>query len=155
MSRKNIKNQKLIMDRIIIRPKTRCWIWTENIENVGYGIIKINSKNYKAHRVSYEVFNGPIPDGLFCLHRCDVRSCCNPEHLFLGTDQDNSDDKVNKNRHLKGEEMSLSKLKNYQILEIRQKYATGNYTQQELGDQYLVGNDLISRIVNYKRWRHI
>lgn len=68
-----------------------CWLWPVKS---GYGVFK----GKRAHRLSYEAFVGPIPDGLFVCHKCDVPACCNPDHLFVGTALDNSRDMVAKGR---------------------------------------------------------
>ena len=75
-----------------------CWEWIAFKNKDGYGLFGYNGKNQKAHRVSWQLHNGPIPDGLCVLHKCDNPSCVNPNHLFLGTNADNIKDRVNKNR---------------------------------------------------------
>lgn len=87
----------------IPEPNTGCWLWIGAIEKWGYGKITIheNGKRFqeKVHRTSYRIFKGTIPHGLFVLHKCDVRCCVNPDHLFLGTLRDNSQDMIRKGRH--------------------------------------------------------
>jgi hypothetical protein len=94
-----------------------------------YGRIKINGKNLLAHRVAWTIKNGPIPDGLFVLHKCDVRRCINTEHLFLGTQKDNMQDCSRKGRArrnpVRGEDVPTAKLKSEQVFDIRKKYAEG------------------------------
>jgi hypothetical protein len=76
-----------------------CWEWDAMRDRKGYGILMSGPKRLRAHRISYEIHFGPIPDGLFILHRCDNPPCVNPAHLFLGTLADNNRDKTAKGRH--------------------------------------------------------
>jgi len=94
--------------KVRILTPDECWPWLAGT-NQGYGWFKTEQGPDRAHRVAWVLCNGPIPDGLFVLHGCDNRPCCNPHpgHLFLGTHQDNMEDKVNKGRHAKGPPHSL------------------------------------------------
>jgi len=79
--------------------KDGCWIWQAFKEpKFGYGRFKLNGKNEAAHRASWVIHNGPIPSGLLVCHKCDIPSCVNPDHLFLGTHKDNSRDRDIKGR---------------------------------------------------------
>lgn len=75
-----------------------CWEWTHRAKLKGYGQISIGGKHFMAHRLSYLLFVGPIPDGLFVCHRCDNPLCCNPSHLWVGSVRDNHRDMIAKNR---------------------------------------------------------
>lgn len=93
---------------------TECWSWPGTIQKSGYGAMtwatvpKVVVKT--AHRISYSLFVGPIPSGLFVLHSCDNRGCFNPAHLRIGTPQDNSTDMVKRNRHASADKQKLDKL---------------------------------------------
>lgn len=89
------ENGSLILD-------TPCWEWIGNKSQNGYGQFSSRYFSTLAHRASWEIFVGPIPDGLYICHRCDNKSCVNPEHLFLGTQHDNMLDMVQKGRSVKG-----------------------------------------------------
>lgn len=87
-----------IAAKITIEPNTGCWLWTGYVAPTGYGRIKVRGKMRQAHRASWEAHFGPIPPEFDVCHRCDVRSCVNPAHLFVGTRGDNMDDCRSKSR---------------------------------------------------------
>jgi hypothetical protein len=86
------------LNRSIITPSSGCWLWKGCKGKNIYGSAYKERRNIQAHRLSWELYRGPIPDGLQVLHRCDVRSCVNPEHLFIGTQSDNMADMYRKQR---------------------------------------------------------
>jgi len=87
-----------IEQRIVRVPLSGCWLWTGALSDTGYGSLRTSEGLFNAHRASYLAHVGPIPDGLWVLHSCDIRSCCNPYHLFLGTRRDNIADASAKGR---------------------------------------------------------
>lgn len=112
-----------------------CWLWVAWVNNHGYGQFFKDNRNQYAHRVSFELSNGPIPDGLLVLHKCDIPACVRPDHLFLGTHKENSRDMVKKGRHNKlgnpGTQWKCDelhpnrKLSDQDVSEIRQRRANG------------------------------
>lgn len=132
-----------------------CIIWIAGRNTNGYGILNVregsNAKQYKAHRLAWEVVNGPIPDGLFVCHKCDVRACVNTEHLFLGTQADNLADMAAKGRSTFGSRNARSKLTDAQIVEIRGTLAS----QREMGRRFGVTQTTVGRIRNQKGWTHV
>ena len=82
--------------------RTGCWNWTASVRDNGYGQMQTHKKVERAHRVSWEIHRGEIPDGMFVLHRCDNRLCVNPDHLYLGTHADNMRDITERGRSSKG-----------------------------------------------------
>ena len=139
-----------------VKKTENCWIWLGAKLKPGYGKIQINKRPILAHRFSYELANGPIPPGLFVLHHCDNPPCIRASHLFLGTQKDNQQDSKRKGRRVDrgGEANTQAELEEREIIEIREKYSMGRITQKDLGSEYGVGQDHISRIINKKRWAH-
>ena len=86
-----------------VSKSSTCWVWTGSRSWKQYGRVRMGSHSYQAHRVSWEMVNGPIEKDLWVLHRCDNPPCVNPAHLFLGTNEDNIKDKLNKKRHTFGD----------------------------------------------------
>jgi len=118
-----------------------CQEWTGGKFTAGYGSVRINGKAKKAHRVSWEDHVGPIPEGMCVCHTCDNPSCINPNHLFLGTHQDNMRDKVNKGRQWKGGHGL--KLTNDQIEQMVSEY-TGAYGElSALGIKYGINRNTV------------
>lgn len=144
---------------------SKCWEWQRAKNADGYGKFGTGGRKHKkqhlAHRFSWELSNGEIPNELHVLHNCDNPACVNPKHLFLGTNLDNIADKLMKNRQSKGEMVSLmtrgennpnSKLTNKEIEYIRRRYAQGGILQRELGVQFGISQANVSAIVLRKAW---
>lgn len=157
-----MKNRKqYIVDRVF-ETTTKCWVWKLYCTPFGYGTLSYDGKKVLAHRHSYEVFNGEIPDGIKVLHKCDNPSCVNPEHLFLGTQKDNIDDMVSKSRNvpqteqpkMRGEDHPHSKLTKKEVKEIRNKYMPYKYSYAKLGIEYNVSESTIREIVYGNNWSY-
>jgi len=166
--------------------KERCWVWTACKDIDGYGNFGINGSAFRAHRVAF-VLSGGILSGErnLALHRCDNPSCCNPAHIFAGSDADNMLDKKTKGRTArgdrhgskthperirrgkthpsflhpenvrKGEAHAMAKLNESQVACIRSQYRAGGITQKEIARDYNVSRHLISAIVCRRLWRHV
>lgn len=134
-----------------------CWNWNASLRNEsGYGQINFMGKMQGAHRVSYMLFKGEIPNGLCVLHKCDNPLCVNPYHLFLGTNKDNVADRERKGRGNQphGSMSGNAKLKESDIPEIFALRLSG-LTQQEIADNYGVAQCTISDVLHGKRWSRI
>lgn len=129
-----------------------CWLWTGGTFAGGYGAFHIGKPVYRAHRVSWELTHGPIPEGMFICHHCDTPACVRPDHLFLGTNADNVGDMTRKRRVAHGERHGSAKLSAEQVQQIRRAYSSKRVLQRELAQQYGVDASLISMIVTRKLW---
>jgi len=135
-----------------------CWIWTGAKRN-GYGRLIVGSRSdgsrhsETAHRYSWLVFKGEIPAGYFVCHHCDNPACVNPEHLFLGTRQDNVDDRERKDRnnHFLGEKSPTSKFTEKDVTYIR----GSDKSSRELARFYGVNKSSVQAIRNGKTWKHL
>lgn len=134
-----------------------CWEWIGSTNSLGYGQTWANGKSVPAHRYSYELAFGSIPDGLCVCHRCDNRKCVNPDHLFLGTYQDNVSDMIAKGRHRpnRGTNNGRAKLTDDQVVAIRERYNVGDVGVDDLAREYKVGSTTIGQVVRGEKWRHI
>lgn len=155
-----------------------CWEWQAGMTSHGYGQFNPGNKQnpMNAHRACWLIVNGPIPKGIVVCHRCDNRTCVNPEHLFLGTPGDNVRDMYAKGRGLvgernpaygsgplrqpttgeraRGEDHGVAKLTEDQVMEIRARYA-GGMTQVELAEEFEISQPTISQVVRRLTWAHV
>jgi hypothetical protein len=131
-----------------------CWIYCGHIRPNGYGQFYIGKVAYSAHRIQWERYFGSIPVSYCVCHKCDVRSCVNPEHLFLGTQQENVNDRERKGRGISGKRCHTAKLTEVQVREIRTLRAAGK-TLKSLARQYNVCLSTIARAGNLKSWRSL
>jgi hypothetical protein len=134
-----------------------CWEWQAATERSGYGRLsggRRGEKQILAHRFSYQLHNGPIPDGLLVCHSCDNRKCCNPAHLWLGTCAENHADRNRKDRQAKGETQGSAKLVASDVVAIRQMKAMG-LTLGEIAAMFSLSKNHVSRLVQKQNWRHV
>lgn len=150
MNRKSIPVIDRVMHSVIKTPEG-CWIYNGYVGKDGYCKIHVGrrgSKKARVHRVVYEHYFGPIPEGLLVCHTCDNTRCCNPSHLFLGTDKDNMVDKQMKGRQAftRGESSGLCKITSQQVLAIRKD----GRPIKEIAHDYHCSKSTVSMIRNLK-----
>lgn len=128
-----------------------CWEWTGSRMRKGYGNFGVDYRHEGAHRFSWRLHFGEIPEGMWVLHRCDNPPCVRPDHLFLGTAQANSDDMVAKGR----QKRPRAVVSTGDVAEIRRLYATGEFSQSQLGNRFGISQTQVGRIVRRVRWRSV
>lgn len=137
-------------------PDGGCWDWQGTTDRKGYGRISINGKRLAAHRYSYEMHHGSIPNDMYVLHRCDRPICVAPHHLFLGDQFDNMQDCNRKGRGNQafGERSGASKLKEAQVREIRSLRKNG-LSHRKIAKRFNVSANTIQAILHYETWKHV
>lgn len=132
-------------------PEAGCWFWLGWTQSGGYGVLRVDEKQVMAHRASWEIHRGPIPEGIKVLHRCDTPCCINPDHLFLGTQADNVKDMIQKRRNVPspGERNGNAKLTADEVRKIRASEETLNILSGRFG----VSMSMISCIKRGENWR--
>lgn len=128
-----------------------CWVWTGALLKTGYGSIRVNHKSERAHRISYVLTHGSIPEGAILRHSCDNPRCVNPDHLISGTKRENTLDAIERGQHVTGERHKNAKLTAADVVTIRYALATGT-TGRELAAKYKVDAKTISNIKLNKKW---
>lgn len=156
-----------------------CWRWLGAKSGKGYGKVRVGRGRVDVHRLVYALVNGPIPDGLQVLHRCDNPICCRPDHLFLGTQSDNMQDMLAKGRNFhqtrperlargarngaytqpecrrRGERNGRAILAEADVVAVRRLHATGDYLLRDLAARYGVSVATIHRAVRGKAWSYL
>ena len=156
--------EKRFWGKVSKKGDDECWPWTGKRDIFGYGIIRpVRQSDIRAHRLSYELHYGPIPEGLSVCHRCDNPCCVNPAHLFVGTHQENMADMAAKGRQVfqrrperatHGEQHYAAKLDSSSIVAIRQRRENGEQLDQ-IARSYGVSKQTIWRAVHRKTWKHV
>lgn len=147
--------------RVAVKKPSDCWEWQRSRNSKGYGQVYVMGKNRLAHRVAWMLTYGEIGAGLCVCHKCDNPACCNPSHFFLGTQQQNTFDKVQKGRcshqpgynHPEGEMHPQHKLTAVQVREIRQRTQAGE-SNRSLAREYGVYFTTIGKIARCERWKN-
>ena len=135
-----------------------CWNWTgAKFKGTGYGQIQVNGRPKRAHRVAWELSNGPVPAGVLVLHRCDNPSCVNPTHLFLGDHQANYDDMVSKGRRkvAAGERVGSSKMTAAEVVRARRLFETGSHTVTALARMFGITGVPMKALLERVTWKHV
>jgi len=146
-----------IVERLLSRIKVNaagCFEWQGARISNGYGNIRFDGKPRLTHRVSYQVFRGPIPEGICVCHHCDNRKCINPAHLFLGTVADNMADAASKFRMPHGRGHRHAKLNESAVVEIVNRYVAGE-DQSSIQDRFGISNHTLQMIVKKESWKHV
>ena len=145
-----------------------CWEWTGTKFSVGYGDFRLQGKRWATHRLAWTLANGEIPAGLMVCHHCDNRACVRPDHLFLGTAQDNVSDCVRKGRNWpgfkiqprpinipRGSQCVRAVFTEDQVRKMRELYATGKYSYSQLARHFDCSPSNIPKIIRREIWKHV
>lgn len=149
-----------LKNMVKVNPITGCWEW-QGVKFKGYGCTIVGSRkdgtrrSIGAHRLSYMIWRGEIPQGYEVCHICDNPCCINPEHLFVGTRQDNVDDRERKGRNVVkvGEEQPISKLTKKDVKNARWERAFKGTTYQALAEKYGVSKQTIMNAIKGETWK--
>lgn len=147
--------QQRFWEKVLIAPPHACWEWLGSRTDAGYSQLKVKGRGVYVHRLSYEMHNGSVPEGLVVRHTCHNRTCVNPDHLETGTHEDNMSDMTRAGRQACGESNGRAKLTDRKVLAIRRIWEEGGVTKKELGSMFGVSSVLVSKIVRRKLWKHI
>jgi hypothetical protein len=141
-------------ERVDRRSSDECWEWKGHRIPTGYGQITQRGRRTSTHRRAWELARGPIPEGLCVLHRCDNPPCCNPAHLWLGTQADNSADRDRKGRAAVGEGNGKSRLTRDDVLAIHLLVSYG-LSWSKAARSFGVSKGTVAAIISGRTWRHV
>lgn len=130
-----------------------CWVWTRALDSYGYGHFSVAGYKRGAHRISYLIDRGDLPEVV--RHTCDNRCCVNPNHLRGGTQQDNIEDRQRRDRQAKGRRNGRSKLDAETVRELRRRYAETDVTYRALADELDMNHKSIAAAIKGKTWGHV
>lgn len=144
-------------ERYEIDSETGCWEWTAGAHENGYGYISVEGDNMGAHRLSYQLHKGEIPEGALICHRCHNPSCVNPDHLYAGDESSNAQDAIDNDDWPDMKETGLqnSPLTEDMVREMRELYATGDVTYSDLSERFDVAMATVSRVITGEGWDHV
>lgn len=140
-----INKEKLFWSKVIRLGPEECWNWKAGCFDTGYGAFRFNGKQAKASRIAWIFTNGDIPKNLYVLHHCDNKKCCNPSHLFLGTNGDNIRDYISKGHTLSGRIKKLNKADRLRVIEL---CASKKISQGDIAKMFKVCRGTISSVYN-------
>ncbi len=141
--------------KVETKSNDECWNWRGSTTRDGYGTFTMNYKTHLTHRLAWELRNGKIPKGKYLLHKCDNRKCCNPNHLILGTQQENVNDMIKKGRQKSLKRGGKKNLTDDEVRDIKTLYSSKKYTQEQLSEIYGVSRMQISLIILGKSHAHV
>ncbi len=140
-----------------VKKTDSCWLWTGARNNHGYAYIRVGGKTERAHRIAYELYNGSIPAGKQVNHKCHVRNCVKPTHIYAGTQSENMMDmiKADRGNKAKGERNGSAKLTEKKVRQIKLHGEVGKFSERELAKKYDVSQSVINNILNNKSWKGV
>lgn len=165
MIRKRIPLRERLERRVVKDPESGCWLWQGRFHSGrrwakgAYGVLSIptgkrGARPEAAHRVAYQIYVGPIPEGLWVLHRCDNTRCCNPEHLYAGSREDNVSDCVTRGRNYipSGELNGNAKLNKNDASVIRRMAWLFRLPRKQIATEYGISSSHANRIIRGLQW---